>query len=399
MVIKTFKYRIYPSKKQQVKLLNQFRISKDVHNTLLGLNKNLWTTSKIDFNGLVKDIKITIPDHYSQAYSQVLQNTADRLSKSFDNFFNRIKLRKKGVNVKAGFPRFKSKVKSITYPQNNGSCFKFISNTRLYVSKVGNLPIVLHRVPRGKIKTMTIKLNSANQWFVYFSSEFPDKIVIHVSKEKIGIDVGIENFLTDQKGDPIANPKFYVAAEKKLARLQRIHSRKVKRGKNREKARLKLARQHLKVTNKRSDFLHKLSHSLTVRYGIIAGERLNIKNMVKNHCLAKHIHDVAWGKFYLMLGYKAVTSGCQLLKNPKTRGSSKRCSNCGAVVDMPLSKRIFKCPNCGLVCHRDKNASLNHLKDTAGLAEISTPLEISPLPSAFGVASEVVELGTKYDAH
>ena len=133
---------------------------------------------------------------------------------------------------------------------------------------------------------------------------------------------------------------------------------------------------------------------MTAKYGIIAGEKLNIKNMVRNHNLAKHIHDVAWGKFYQMLTYKAVISGCQLRKNPKTKGSSHRCHNCGTWVDMPLSKRSFKCPKCFVVCHRDKNAALNHIKDTAGHAEISTPVEIPPLCSLSENVSGIVEAGT-----
>ena len=391
-----FKYRIYPSQKQKIRLLNQFKICKEIYNTLLGLNKKLMITKKFDFDSLVKDIKITCPEHYTQAHSQVLQNVSDRLHKAFDNFFNRIKLRKKGIKIKAGYPRFKSRIQSITYPQSG---FKFVSDKRLYASKIGNIPIVLHRIPRGKIKTMTIKVNKAGQWFVCFSCELSDSKVIHPSKETSSIDVGIENFLTDHKGETISNPRFYVRAEKKLARLQRIHSKRKKGSKNREKSRIKVARQHLKVANQRSDFLHKLTHSITIQYGIIAGEKLNIKNMVRNHNLAKHILDVAWGKFYQMLTYKAVTSGCQLRKNPKTRGSSHRCSKCGFYVeDMPLSKRIFQCPSCGFVCHRDVNASNNHLKDTVGLTEISkTPLEIPPLRHRSDGASGIVELGTICD--
>lgn len=390
-----FKYRIYPSRKQKIRLLNQFKICKEIYNTLLGLNKKLMITRKFDLNSLVKDIKITCPEHYTQAHSQVLQNVSDRLSKSFDNFFNRIKLRKKGVKVKAGYPRFKSKIQSITYPQSG---FKFKSETRLYASKIGNIPIVLHRVPRGKVKTMTIKQNRAGQWFACFSCEMPETKIVNPSKDVIGIDVGIENFLTDHKGDTIPNSRFYVRSEKKLARLQRIHSKRKKGSKRKEKARFKVAWQHLKVVNQRADFLHKLSHSMTLRYGIIAGEELNIKNMVKNHNLAKHILDVAWGNFYQMLTYKALRSGCQLRKNPKTKGSSHRCSKCGFYVkDMHLSKRIFKCPQCLNVCHRDVNASINHINDTAGQAGISTPVETPPLRSLSGKASGIDESGTIYD--
>ena len=186
MGLQMFKYRIYPSGKQKERLLNQFKICKEVYNTLLGLNKKLLVNKKFDLNSLVKDIKTTCPKYYYQANAQVLQNVSDRLSKAFDNFFNRVKLRKKGIKIKSGYPRFKSRIKSITYPQafnskgrRNG--FWFINNRRLYASKIGNVPIVLHRIPRGKIKTLTIKQNKAMQWFACFSCELPDTIVKHPS--------------------------------------------------------------------------------------------------------------------------------------------------------------------------------------------------------------------------
>jgi putative transposase len=240
---------------------------------------------------------------------------------------------------------------------------------------------------------LTIKQNKANQWFAVFSCEINIPIVNHPSVEKVGIDVGLEKFLTDNKGKSIINPKFYARAERKLARLQRIHSKRVKGSKNREKARIKLARQHLKVANQKSDFLHKLTHSLTKDFAIICGEKLNIQNMVKSN-LAKHILDASWGKFYQMLSYKAVTCDGELRKNPKTKGSSCRCSKCGNWVSMPLAKRTFKCPVCNLVLHRDHNASINHIKDTDGLLEINTPVEIPPLPSLLGKASGIIETGT-----
>jgi putative transposase len=386
------KYRIYPSGKQKVKLFNSFRICKETYNELLGLNKKLWTSNKYDFNSLVLDLKICNPE-LKNVHSQVLQNVSDRLSKAFDNFFRRIKDKKQGKKAKAGFPRFKNKVNSIIYPQSG---FKFASNTRIFASKIGNIPIVLHRIPKGKIKTMAIKVNPTGHWFAVFACEIEAPQIKHASAEKIGLDVGIERFLTDNKGNLVKNNRFYIQSEKKLARLQRRLSRKIKGSNNRQKARLKVARQHLKVANQRIDFLHKLSHNLTKSYAFIAIEELNIKNMAKNHNLAKHISDASLGTFYNMLSYKAVTCGGQVVKNPKTRGSSMRCNNCGCEVEMPLRKRKFICPDCGLVLHRDHNAALNHLKDTVGLTGINTPVEILPLPSSYGKASKVIEAGTTY---
>ena len=204
----------------------------------------------------------------------------------------------------------------------------------------------------------------------------------------------LESFATLSNGEVIANPTFLKKSEKKLARLQRRLSRKKKGSANRRKARLKVARCHLNIDNQRIDFLHKLSHTLTQKFSFIAVEKLQIRNMVRNHYLAKSINDASWGGFLQMLSYKAVICGGQVVENPKTRGSSKRCSRCGKEIEMTLSKRTFNCPFCNLSVHRDLNASLNMLNDTVGLTEISTPVESLPLPSSNGKASKLLEAGT-----
>lgn len=390
-----FKYRLYPSQKQQRRLFKSFAICKGVYNELLGLNKKLWLTRKFDLNSLIKDIKTTCPEHYVQAHSQVLQNISDRLSKAFDNFFRRLK---DPSCKEKGFPRFKSRIASITYPQSG---FQFLSDKHLKVSKIGSLPIILHRIPKGKIKTLTIKVNSAGQWFAVFSCEVSTPEVKHPSFEAIGIDVGLEAFATLSNSpegcERIPPPKFLIKSERKLKKIQRRHSRKVKGSNNREKSRVKLARAHLKVANQRTDFLHKESCRLAKAYAFLCGEDLNITKMVRNHVFAKGIHDAGWGRFIQMLSYKAVTCGGQFIPNPKTAGSSSRCSRCGMVMEMPLSERTFQCSACGLCLHRDHNACLNHVKDTAGLAGILTLVDTGPLQQGLPVASSVVEAGTICD--
>lgn len=389
--LRMYEYRLYPTKQQQKTLLKQFSVCKEFYNYILGENEKYGFLGKIEFNSLLQDVKCISPK-YSQVHSQVLQNVSDRVAKAFENFFARCKKKKEGKKIKAGFPRFKSKISSITYPQSG---FNIVSDKKIYASKIGNISVVLHRQPIGKIKTLTIKQNKANQWFAVFSCEQQKQNIKHPHSEKvIGIDVGIKKFLTDELGKFIPNPRYYLNSERSLKRLSRKHSRCVKGSNRREKSRLRLARQHLKVSNQRNDFQHKLSNSLTKENGTICGEILNIKNMVLNHNLAKHIHDVAWAKFYNMVTYKAVNCGGQLLKNPKTRGSSQRCSKCHKTHEMPLSERWFVCPYCGFECERDQNSSINHIKDTVGLTEINTPVEILPLPSHLRSASRVKESGT-----
>jgi putative transposase len=306
-------------------------------------------------NKLAKDIDVPV-------HSQVKQNISKRINDAFNHFFRRVK-EKKG---KVGFPRFKTlnRYKSITFPQSG---FKFISDKIIFVSKIGNIPIILERVPKGKLKTFTIK-RTALGWFAIFSCEDVPIEYIEVPNNHIGIDVGIESFAVLSNGENIENPKFLIKSEKKLAKFQRRMSRKKKGSANRRKARFKVARLHQTIFNQRQDFLHKQSSILIRKFKIISVEKLQIKNMVKNNYLARSINDASWGYFVQMLSYKVLKTGGQLIKvNP--RNTSKTCSKCGNIQDMPLANREFKCLKCGFVCHRDLNASLNI--DTAGLAEIN----------------------------
>ncbi len=376
-----YKFRLYPSREQKERIINSFKVCKAVYNELLALSKDSYRFGGVTLNRF--DYNKYLTGKYREVHSQVKQNVSDRVHKAFQNFFRRIKDKS---CKKKGFPGFKSRVNSMTFPQSG---FKFKSNKKLFASKIGNIPIVLHRVPKGKIKTLTIKQNCAGQWFVVFSCETEIPSVKHSSNEKIGLDVGLESFATLSDGGIIENPRFLVKSENRLKILQRCFSKKKKGSANRRKARYRLAKQHIRVVNQRSDFLHKLSHKLTKSYFFVAVEDLNIKKMVKNHWLAKSINDASWNSFVQMLSYKAVTSGGQFIRvNP--RDTSKTCSKCGTITEMPLSKREFLCPRCGFVCHRDLNASINILMVGQGL----------PKPNACGdtvrpsLRARVVESGT-----
>ena len=380
-----YKYRLYPSRKQKARIINSFKTCKAIYNELLALSIDVYKFGKITLSGF--DCNKYLTGKFESIHSQTKQNVSDRVHKAFSNFFRRVK--DKSCKEK-GFPRFKSRVNSITFPQSG---FKILSDKRLKLSKIGNIPIVLHRVPKGKIKTLTIKQNRAGQWFAVFACELPDSKSIHLSKEAVGVDVGLENFATLSNGEVIANPRHLLKAEKRLKLLQRRLSRKVKGSANRRKARFKLARQHLKVANRRSDFLHKLSRSFALRYSTIAVEDLNVKGMTHNHCLAKQITDASWSSFIKCLEYKAVTSGSELVKvNP--RNTSKTCSRCGVIVDMPLAKRIFLCHSCDFARHRDLNASLNILKVGTDCAELNA-CEHGVRPTSLAVVDETGTITAK----
>jgi len=348
--MRAYKFRIYPSKKQQRKIQETFDICKNVHNQLLELSIKKYKKEKKGLSKYQMD-KINSGKH-QEVYSQVIQNVSNRVSKSFKNFFRRVK--DKSCKEK-GFPRFKSSVKSITYPQNNGS-FK-IENKRLSVSKIGNIPIIKHREVKGEIKTLTIKGNKSNQYFVIFTcEEYPSKKV--KTKGNVGIDVGLETYATISNGKTIENPRFLRESEDRLKWYHRELSRKKKGSNNRKKAKLRLSRQYQKIENQRMDFLHKTTSDLSKTYRNCKVEDLQIPNMMKNHHLAKSIADASWGTFVNMLSYKVVTNGGQLIKvEPKY--TSQTCSSCGHRMKMPLHLRIFCCDNCGLEINRDLNASIN----------------------------------------
>lgn len=360
-----YKLRVYPSKKQKVRIINSLKICKAIYNELLALSIDAYkfgsvSLNKFDYNNFIKG-------RY-EIHSQVAQNVSDRVHKAFSNFFRRVKDPKE---KQKGFPRFKSRVNSITFPQSG---FKILSDKRLRLSKVGNVPIILHRVPKGKIKTLTIKQNKVGQWFAVFGCEVEIPSVKHSSAEKIGLDVGLESYAVLSNGEFIENPRHILKGEKRLKLLQRRLSRKKKGSANRRKARFKFAKQHIRVANQRTDFLHKLSHRIAKSYSFVAVEELNVMAMTKCHWLAKSISDASWSSFIQMLSYKAVTCGGQLVKvNP--RNTSKTCSKCGTITDMPLSKRDFLCPSCGFARHRDLNSAYNILRIGQDLPE-STLVDI-----------------------
>jgi putative transposase len=222
---------------------------------------------------------------------------------------------------------------------------------------------VKHRDIEGTIKTLTIRRTN-DKWYACFSCEI-DPEPLPVTDKVVGIDVGLSSFATFSTGEKIDNPRFFKTDEKKLAKAQRRLSKADKGTPDRKKQRKKVSRIHEKITNKRTDFAHKLSREIVNKYQVIALEKLNVKDMMSNqtkvfgHKLNKNISDVAWNQFMQFTTYKAAEAGRQVIfVNP--RNTSKMCSRCGQLVEKTLADRVHRC-SCGLILDRDENAAINIL--------------------------------------
>jgi len=370
-----FEYRIYPSKKQIFRLNKQLDIACDMYNSLLDLKQEIWketgkSLTKVDINNIIAELKVDNPK-WNDVHSQVLQNVSDRLSKAYDNFFRRVKEKKSGKKIKVGYPRFKKplRYKSITYPQSG---FKFISQKKLYISNIGNIPIVLSRKIEGKVKTMTVKIKNG-KWYVVFccniDSNKKKRKHTFTDDKIIGIDVGLTQYVKTSDNITINNPKYLIKSERKMKRLQRRVSRKKKGSNNRRKAVQRLALCYEDIINRRNDFLHKTSRYLSDNYDEIDVENLNINGMMKNHKLAKYIADASWSKFLRMICYKVEETGGRFVVGNRFDPTTQECHNCHSILKLSLSDRIYNCPICGIKMDRDLNAAKT-IKYRAGQARI-----------------------------
>ena len=253
-------------------------------------------------------------------------------------------------------------MRSLYYPQ-----FGFKLARELEVSPFGNLQIVRHRLINGKIKTLTLKKSPSGKWFAIFCAEIGAPAPKQNTSGKIGIDLGLLSFATLSNGEKIPNNRFLKKYGQKLAFLQRMLSRKTKGSRNRNKARMQVARIHEKTANARLDFLHKAANSVLSNYSFIAMEKLQPQKMSMQK-YGKSIYDASWSIFASILCYKAQEAGSKVVfANPEN--TSKECSTCGTIVGKSLLDRVHICPACGLSLDRDTNAAINILKRaTAGIA-------------------------------
>ena len=356
-IYRAYKYRFYPTQEQEVLLAKNFGCARFVYNRFLALRNQAYRDHKINVSYadacflLTLDKKKEELSFLNEPSNSVLQQSLRDADTAFSNFFKK----------RAKYPRFKNKSgkQSVRFPDKR---FNYDGKYSITLAKM-DLPLKIkwsRTIPRGaKVKSVTVSKETSGRYFISFLCE--DSVApLPNSDKSIGMDWGLKDFVTTSDGEKVTAPKYYRRSEKKLAKAQRDLSRKEKGSKNRQKARVKVAKAHAHVANQRKDFLHKLSSSIVHENQVICIEDIAVKNLSRNRHLSKSIMDSGWGEFVRQLEYKSHWYGRSLVKVDRFFPSSKTCSHCGCIKDhLNMSERNWTCSDCGAVHDRDYNASVN----------------------------------------
>lgn len=359
---RAFKFRFYPTPGQASELNRTFGCVRLVWNKALAERHTLYATEKksITYAQMGRNLtgwKQTDELRFLTEVSSVpLQQTLRHQQVAFNNFFNKT----------TRYPRFKNRNgrQSAEYTRNG---FRW-KNNQLFLAKMSEpLDLRLSRqVPEGQPTTITVSRDAVGRWYVSMLFD-PDIEPLAGTGAAVGIDLGLKSFAVTSDGDSIDHPNLFRKKEKRLARYQRILARKKKGSANQVKAKKKVAKQHVRTADARRDFLHKTSTEIVRTYDVIVVEDLAVKNMIRNHSLAKSISDSGWGEFRQFLAYKAEWYGKRLVVIDRFTPTSKVCSECGHLLaHLSLGTRQWSCPSCGTLHDRDINAAKNIL--AAGLA-------------------------------
>lgn len=368
-MIETYKFRLYPTKDQEVLLNKHFGSVRFIYNWALEYSQKKYKTdgkylgwmsiaTSEDFRNLKKQ-----KEWLKEINSQSICNSIAHLGKGFKNFFD----------GRAGFPKFKSR-------HNNHQSFEVPAGLKIdFQKKKIQIPkflktktednrikfVLSRRVKKGKLGTATISRNPSGQYFISFIVHTNEQIKTPVSNAKItkqnslGFDFGLKHFLTLSDGRTVDSPEYFKHALKKLAKEQRKLSKKQKGSKNKEKQRIKVARVYQKISDQRQDFLHKLSTSIVKesQFDCFCFEDLNLKGMQK--LWGRKVSDLSYYTFQQMMLYKAAKNGKKTIKIGRFEPSSQICSKCGHRQKIALDKRTYVCPECGMTINRDLNAAIN----------------------------------------
>ena len=378
-----FKYRAYPTLAQERWLYAELKHQKKLYNYMLEMRSQMWEYGSVSVSMYeqINPLSKLRENSHSSEHPQDLQvSTLKRLNAAYDNFFDRCQ---DGKAKKKGHPKFKRSVRSVTWSVRKSKVkdkatgtFKRVRQKpirktgtrldRLKVPKLGEVEIRRHRPFLGDPKEVTLK-KTARGWYCFIVCEMSDTLKC-VPKSACGVDVGTQKFLTTSDGETTPNPRFYRTAERKLAKLQRVLSRRWRGSKRWYKSKDALAKQADIVACQRLDFLAKTVSKLFHHRGFdaVVAEKLKPSNMIKNRHLAKSISDASWGMFFDWCHWVAKRDGKHFHQVPPHQ-TSQTCSECcqKSAIKLKLSERVFHCKYCGLKLDRDHNAALNILHRAA----------------------------------